>query len=743
MAYPHTKHMIVFNDDFSHQKADQPQQFNFNRKSITIDDDDEDMILESMIHNNKIECLYEIFKSEEPEQIEVKPISPRKEKKKKKTKTSEPQLVALFENPKTVETLLEYLKPESLDRIRLDFEEIYTSVFKRLKPFAAYVLENKGRIEEIIDTFISRMILLLLPQDKQGIKLEKIMRDIDKMHHIRDKLHIQSGKNDFENYDEVNLMRSERGKASLFPETDPIAIKFSAKRKRGRRNKTSSEARLNELESLNGDYITPKKGTSKTGSNEDTLTGDSLRMEVDDTEEEEDSGQKSDTIDYHPIFTQILVTLNKSLPKVNNHGWFIYNIMRGIRELDSKEWPLCELMKVANNMQYCIRAERITLPVYDENEKRHYCAFSGLPLHSGEVVTLVKMVEISAVRYLKEPEEEKILIDRTFESPEFKESIRCFYMKTEICCPTAINYTDFDEEYKTLFPSHFGLSSKKKTTTKPKKEVKVEVEEEDEEEKIKEKKKRKLTDSKKEIPLEFNVIKEKTKKKKPKDFKKSANKTTIKIDCTDEPLIVTSERFRSEREVWHLMLPLHKKLSTSWERTTAFHNVSKETYKKNYANERSDLFKIFENVKDTNFRAYFDKLLLYCIKTSEPYPKEVDESVLVSMLFNVILDFVNALFEIPKVSKSKEENPVIRNLFLLCKERQNTEFSDNRAIFKPKKRPHIFNHYPFLFLILFDYLMEKKQFELVSQDWKDFAYNPVVPVESDRLFKRLNIGFVV
>lgn len=819
MAYPYMKHMIVFNDDFSHQKDDHTQQISFNRSKRVPVEDDEDMILESMIHNNKIECLYEVFKSEEPEQIELKQLSPRKEKKTKTKKTrasedaskpTDSDSVSLYENPKTVETLLEYLKPESLDRIRLDFEEIYTSIFKRLKPFAAYVLENKERIEEIIDTFISRMILLLLPQDKQGVKLEKIMRDIEKMHHIRDKRHILLGKNDFENYDEVNLMRSERGLASLSPETDPIAIKFSAKRKRGRRNKTSSEARLNELESLNGDYITPKKSASKTDPNEDTQTAANAASLPEEMEEQEEdsSGQKSDVIDYHPIFTQILVTLNKSLPKVNNHGWFLYNTMRGIRELNNKDWPLRELMKVANNMQYCIKAERVTLPVYDENAKRHYCAFSGLPLHSGEVVTLVKMVELSAVRYLKEPEEEKILIDRAFESPEFKDSIRCFYMKTEICCPTALNYTDFDEEYKNLFPSHFGLNSNTPRTKKVKIEEK-EDDDDDEEEKTREKKKRKTKDTKKEEkehPQSFHVPKEKKKeeeirekkKRKPKEskkeekehpqsfrvpkdnerkmekeqtftfhvtkqkslepkkpletkkFKKTHNTTeksilidfTSKDDDGEECLIVNSERIRSREPVWHLMLALYKKISTAEERAAMVHGEEEE-YKKNYASERANFFKIFGNINETNFKPYFDKLLLYCIKTSEPYPKKIDENALILMLFNVILDFVNALFQVPHQGKSKDPNHVIRNLFTLSDERDRNESIENRASFEPKKRPHLFNHYPFIFLILFDYFMEKKQFELIPSDWKEFAYNPDPPVDINRLLKRLNISCVV
>lgn len=796
--YAHQKHAISFDDDFSHQASlpppPQPHIYNntnsaknrsVHASSPRAPPVEEDAVLEDMIQNNKIDCLYEIIKPDEPGPLPASSVVETQQReadagtKKKRVSpsknkpmgTATTNSTAAGPPPKTVETLLDYLKPETLDRIRLDFNEIYEIVCERLKPLAPYVMEQRERITAAIDAYITRFMLHNITQDKQGIKIDKLVRDIEKMYYVRVQRHIPAGKNDFENCAQVDLMRVDRDKAAQNQDTDKVYEHFSAERKRGRKNKSIPEPILNELEKLHGDLITPMKSTKKTKKKKKKTGSDEDAGQAVDDEDDEDASVVDETtdskrgtggnLDNHQIFKRVLHHSNKSLPRDHNHGWFLSNLLRGIQEKSEEEWPMCALIKATHNMQYCVRAEQVVLDQFDERKTRYYCAFSGLPLKPGETVNFIKLVEHNPVRYLKEPEEEKLLVERTFEKPEFQASVRCFYMKTELCGPAYVRHLPFSEEYKAMYPEYFGIKSTplpspvKREEVEPQKKRKLALikEEENSDMDI-----LSVTPVKKEVAeparvtkkpklqtTDFHVPVKEEKKPAPKKKVKSEQPARPIVDC-DKQICVTAESGSSA--LWSLMRGLANRVATVEDCATTWHNYGLDEYRKNYAEESERFGQVFAMIKGEQkqgfCRVYLSKLFLYVINTSEPYGRDTVPETLVDMIFDVAMDFIGLLFEKNETPLRNEPNSVVRDLLMYSQQaaRDAVKEDRERAIFELGRRPRIFNHYPFLFMILFDYLCKYKHCtaEEMPCQWRGEA---PAPKEVDKLCARLRITEVI
>jgi len=428
--------------------------FNITFEPVT-EDIEEAVVIETMIKNNKVHLLYDAMGKEVPNQV-----------KKERVKTTRGG--GGEDSSKTIQSLFEYTKGgEFLDKMRLDYEEIYQTFSERARPLLGELREDKALIMEIIDSFITRMVLNMVTQDKLAVKARTDMVDrIEALYDHRDGKAVTRVKNDFANYDYVNECISRRCKESRDEATDELYARFSEPKKRGRHPKTKTEEVVNEIEVIAGEYIAkrltlgPSLAVTNSGGSSES-SGPSSPTNTSGSGSSDESHvnliQKAGSIDYYPVFQQILETYNRCTPKLNNHGFYLQRLMHFIRVLDSRQWPLHGLMSVANNMNYCVHAETVKMH-FDRAKKRFYCCYSGLEIQNNETITYLRVVENDAAR-LKEWRENPILMGKPFESPEFTRSIAAFYLKKELCCPSTLFYTPFTETYKANFPDYFNVAA--------------------------------------------------------------------------------------------------------------------------------------------------------------------------------------------------------------------------------------------------------------------------------------------
>lgn len=425
-----------------------------------VEEVEESEVIQNMIKNNKVHLLYDAMGKEVPTPI-----------KKERVKTVKSGGGGGEDSCKTIHSLFEYTKKEFIDKMRLDYEEIHATFSERARPLLQELEDDKAIIMEIIDTFVNRMVLNLIVHDKVALKARTDMVDrIESLYDHRNGVPVTKVKNDFANYDYVNECLSRRCKESRDQETDELYARFSEPKKRGRHPKMKTEEVINEIETIAGEYIAKrltlvqsvmtKPPTTNSGDSSPNSSSSSGGSSVDECAPV--FIQKAGSIDYYPIFQQVLETYNRCTPKLNNHGFYIQRLLHFIRVLDSRQWPLHGLMSIANNMNYCVHAETVKMH-FDRTKKRFYCCYSGLEIQNNETVTYLRVVENDATR-LKEWRENPILMGKPFESPEFTRSIAAFYLKKELCCPSTLFYTPFTDTYKAKFPDYFDAATTTKTT---------------------------------------------------------------------------------------------------------------------------------------------------------------------------------------------------------------------------------------------------------------------------------------
>ena len=424
-------------------------------------------IIDAMISNNKVQLLYDALGQE------IVPPSPKKKKQQQQRKKERAS-----GETKTIHGIFDhYLGSEFLDKLRLDYQEIYELFCERAKPLKEEIEEDKPILMEIIDTFVTRMVLNLLTQDKVAIKVRSDMIDrIESLYDHRAGVPISGVKNNFTHYDYVNAIINKRCKEALDQSSDEIYARFSEPKKRGRHPKLRPEEVINEIEVVAGEYIAKRLSLSQAAA---VLAANNTTVRT--------IEQRSNAIDYYPIFKQTLAVYDKCLPKQNNHGFYIQRLMQMIRTLDSRVWPLHGLMSMVNNMNYCVHASTVKMN-FDRSKQRFYCCYSGTEIHDGETVTYLRVVENDAER-LKEWRENPMMINKPFEAPEFTRSLAAFYMKRELCCASTLLFTPFSESYKAHFPEYFKPVPLKPVATK-KRIVKPKRKAEDTDEKKKNKKPR-------------------------------------------------------------------------------------------------------------------------------------------------------------------------------------------------------------------------------------------------------------
>lgn len=372
---------------------------------------------------------------------------------------------------------------------------------------------------------------------------------------------------------------------------------------------------------------------------------------------------RSATTDLNPIFERNLTILNQAIPRLCNHGWFTEKLLRSIRSLDSNVWPLHGLMLAMHNANYIIHAKRVVVGKFDRTKRRIYCCFSGLEIKTGETVTWIKVVENDAER-LAAWRENTMVLERPFDAPEFKRSVSSFYMKTELCCPISLFYAPFSEAYKSRFASYFAP----KTLTLDLKR-KASIHDED-----------------------TTITNKKTKK-------------------TQTTRIAT-------HPIAQLMLHLAT-LYTTGEGDRWFHRELVK-YRKNYAQERTEIFSVFEAMSEKSFTIDLQRVIYYCFNDSPYYDTEIMETTeqlrLVADCLDVVLDFFEIVTATPdessvlmkrlafSIKQRKSHNPTYRNTLATLIDQNVPE---SGALSKCITIP-FFSHFSFFFLILFEYLFARE-----------------------------------
>ncbi len=685
------------------------------------EEQEETMLIDTMIKNNKVALIYDAM--DEPVQVkkETAPllydamgevVQPKKPKAR----------VVREDSSKTIHTLFEYMQVDFLDKMRLDYEEIYQTFSSRAKPLLRELEEDRELIMEMIDTFITRMVFNLITQDKVAVKVRSEMVDrIEALYDHRNGEPVLGVRNDFANTDYVNRCISERCKEAREPATDPIDARFSAHKRRGRHPKAKVEEAINEIQAIAGEYIAKRLGLLQAATvahnNALAIAGggsdSSPRSESDSSPRSNASPGtvKAGSIDYYPIFQQTLETYNRCIPKQNNHGFYIKTLLHLIRTLDSKEWPLHGLMKMINNMNYCIHAESVKLR-FDRSKKRFYSCYSGKELLNNQTVTCIRLVENDAER-LKEWRENPILMGKPFEATEFTRSIGAFYLEKEVCCPSTLFYTPFSESYMAQFPNYFDKSRKQEPqpvvltrVTSPKK------------------KKRKRKVALQPLPPVEEYVEYEPVAKKAKTTCGRIVLTSIKCEEEDDDLFGSLAKYatpttQAPANLRYCMASLMRavEVTDSWYSSPAEVTL----LKKRYLEEKRAVHLLLDKVTKKNFYSQVKAVILRTLVTGD---EEADNC------YTALLDFVEALI-LPEKKLAKfgatQKNLLVRGLLHEARNRarERTQRKEENPLMRVctlqgMAESEWFRACPLLFMLIYSYMVTRDGDGLLQETYTEY-----------------------
>lgn len=671
-------------------------EFNIRFSDNDEDDDkavaEESALIDDMLSKNKIHLLYDALSTPIPVPTTTATI-------KQEASTS---AVASPEEAKTIYTLFEYLKPEFLNHFRLNYDEVYATFCERAKPLKDELMEDESIVRQIIDTFVSRMFLNLITQDKVALKVRSDMVErIEALYDHHQGVPVTECKNDFAHNDYVTRIISERCKEGRNEATDEINARFSKPKKRGRHQKLRPEEVVNEVESIAGEYIAKRLSLAQA-----TAAAAAAMADSPTTTNMAKNGSVATTtglvngIDYYPIFQQTLEIFNRCNPKLNNHGFYIQRLLHFIRTLDARQWPLHGLMRAANNMNYCLEVQTVKMN-FDRSKRRFYCCFSGTEIQDGETVTLLRLVENDAER-LKAWRENPIISGKPFEAPEFTRSVCAFYMKKELCCASTLFFAPFSERYKAHFPDYFNHASSSTTTTTttpipaPKASKKRVT-----------KPKRKASDKEESMngqPLKKPRLMPAVERKKTKTTEKSSKKNKRRImlsdvKCEDECLFDSLSAPVQEPALMTIrvaMATLCHVIEEHLARDPLFNGVwfhrKDASLEKNYSVEKMAVKELLDAATKKSFIEDLQGLIIYGLLSSPP-PLTVsysEETMVkdVAPCYAALLDFVEALMLPDKklsLFAAPQQNVMVRGLMHETRRHSKARPVDHENVFAQRR----------------------------------------------------------
>ena len=288
------------------------------------------------------------------------------------------------------------------------------------------------------------------------------------------------------------------------PENDETMIKNSQPKKRGRTREEERRKKPNAIElhrkewatckrthaAINGDddegdrtktaaATKKKKKKTKMGIFSSKLEKEEEEADEEEADEEEAEEEEDDSTgknqleqsDRYKTFIMVLKLLHDNIQSTENHGFYLvgmHQLMNKMRERPDYAWPMRELCEAILHMQMCLGIETIENIQLTPDEE-YYCSYSGQRIHTGDTVKHIRILVKDHYRHNRW-EILKSIPDRRFESPEFMDSVRAFFIKTPVVSLPGLFYRDFSDSYKANYPEYFkpGIATTTTTASAPK-----------------------------------------------------------------------------------------------------------------------------------------------------------------------------------------------------------------------------------------------------------------------------------
>lgn len=353
----------------------------------------------------------------------------------------------------SVYTLFKYLETSSVSRFMPSLKDIIDNVKLRCKNLVPDIERRKKHITNMMRSFVRYLILIMLTVDERGDRMSEILSTLNSLYFEYDDILVENGKNNYKHVDHLYALICQTYDESIDMNTDTFYIKCSAEKNLGRTPIAVKNNPPHQLNRVKEKYIKPAK------------TNPPVKYDEEDGEFFMDrpgpmspNNNTQREVDYYPVFLKILSVFRDIIPLPTNHGWFTQSLNKAVRKLNYQDWPMYGLVNSLLNMEGLIDKRRIKLTLSNQN-KTYYCCYSGLPLVQGEEVWLIRILVYSSERYKLWAKEGKIPAE-PHKSNLLKSNIKNYLMKTSICATQSLFYSDFTEDYKNMYPEHFGLKSK-------------------------------------------------------------------------------------------------------------------------------------------------------------------------------------------------------------------------------------------------------------------------------------------
>jgi hypothetical protein len=265
------------------------------------------------------------------------------------------------------------------------------------------------------------------------------------------------------------------------PEHDEAMIINSKPKKRGRTRDDERRQKPNAIELHRKEWATCKKTNLSTattssstekrnifsldlrsggGSDEDDVARTAAVTSGDEESSGAGESEKSrlEQSDKYKTFIMVLKLLHDNIQSETNHGYYLAGIRKLVAQMAERpeyDWPMLSLCQAILRMQMCLGIETLERIQLTPDEE-YYCSYTGQRICSGDTVKHIRILVKDHYRHNRW-EILKSLPDRRFESPEFTDSVKAFFIKSPIVSPPGLFYRDFSDRYKAIHPAYFGL----------------------------------------------------------------------------------------------------------------------------------------------------------------------------------------------------------------------------------------------------------------------------------------------
>lgn len=352
--------------------------------------------------------------------------------------------------------LFQYFEKDYISKIVPRYEEIERSIRERcnLTALVADIGKQRKNIVLIMETLVRIMILEVLCLDDKGGKIRQITNRFKEFY----LLDITNGgrplkgcKSNLSNTEKVNALIISSNKISADKKRDLFYIEQSGTRQRGRIPLSKNGKKPDIVSALKSEFILSSKTIPPVYYDEKKKKFfiDVLRSSksVEDTLAIVNSDNNIQyPVDYYSVFLKIQDIFSAAIATVENHGWYLTRIKQALHRLTPQQWPMKGLVRSILNAESIFAIRELVIPKSTES---YYCAYSGERLYEGDKVWHIRILLNDGGRYQKwEKDGKRPASPNT--APEFKKSMKAYFIKQYITSQCSIFYTEMDPEYKKL-----------------------------------------------------------------------------------------------------------------------------------------------------------------------------------------------------------------------------------------------------------------------------------------------------